>query len=371
MKVYIPKEDSLYEPRIAMVPQTVEKLKQLNADIYVDKGLGKHLDISDDAFTKAGAMVVETANALKQSPDMVLRVMAYEDNVLANLKPKAIHISFLNPYKHPQIVATMQQRHISAFSMELIPRISRAQAADALTSQSNLAGYYAVILAAQRLNKVFPMMSTAAGTIAPANVFVIGVGVAGLQAIATAKRLGARVFAFDTRPEVEEQVKSLGARFVKASLGKVAANAEGYAEALTDEQIALQRQAMLKACNQADVIITTALVLGKKAPLIITDDMLKTIRPGSLIIDLAAEAGGNVEGVKIEEEVVKYGVRILGLTRTAGCVAKDASELYANNLYHLISLVCDNDLKQFTIDHSNEIISRTLLTHAGQRFNNG
>lgn len=252
--------------------------------------------------------------------------------------------------------------------MELIPRTTKAQKMDALSSQASLGGYVAVIVAADRLNKIFPMMMTPSGTIAPSKVFVIGAGVAGLQAIATAKRLGARVEAFDTRPIVEEQVQSLGAKFIKVDLGETGETKDGYAKALTQEQIDKQRDVMAKHCAQSDVVITTAQVFGKKAPIIITDDMIKGMKPGSLIVDLAVETGGNVEGSKLGEEIDSGGVRIIGLENLPGNVAVHASQMYSSNLGSLLSEFWDDESKSFKMDLEDEIIQGCLVTHQGSLF---
>ncbi|MBA7534664.1 NAD(P) transhydrogenase subunit alpha part 1 [subsurface metagenome] len=252
--------------------------------------------------------------------------------------------------------------------MELIPRTTLAQKMDALSSQASLAGYVAVILAAERLDKIFPMMMTPSGTIAPTKVFIIGAGVAGLQAIATAKRLGARVEAFDTRPAVEEQVQSLGGKFIKIDLGETGQTKDGYAKALSDEQLAKQRDVMARHCAQSDVVITTAQVFGKKAPIIITKDMVEGMKSGSLIIDLAVETGGNVEGSKLGEEVENNGVRIIGLENLPGRVPIHATQMYSSNLAGLIGAFWEDESKSFKLDLEDEIIKGCLVTHQGEIF---
>ena len=256
--------------------------------------------------------------------------------------------------------------------MELIPRTSYAQKMDALSSQASLAGYSAVIAAAERIKKALPMMTTPAGTIPPARVFIIGVGVAGLQAIATAKRLGARVEAYDTRPVVEEQVLSLGARFVKIDVGETGQTEQGYAKALTAEQIESQRQQMARHCANADIVITTAQVFGRPAPRIVTGEMLDGMRPGSVVVDLAASTGGNVEGSAADQEVVRpNGVTILGFSNLAGQVAGDASQMYANNVYNLIEHAWDQERSSLRLDLEDTIIGGCLLTHEGQVLHQG
>jgi NAD(P) transhydrogenase subunit alpha len=253
--------------------------------------------------------------------------------------------------------------------MEMIPRSTIAQKMDALSSQANLAGYVTVILAAERLNKILPMMMTPSGTITPSRVFVIGAGVAGLQAIATAKRLGARVEAFDTRPVVEEQVQSLGAKFIKIDLGETGQTKDGYAKALTPEQIEKQRQGMAKVCANSDIVITTAQLFGRKAPVIITKDMVAQMKPGSVIVDMAVESGGNVEGSKIDEEVKVNGVLIIGLGNLPGRVAVHASQMYSSNLTNLIESYWDGEKKTFNLNLEDETIQGCLITHHGEIVN--
>ena len=250
--------------------------------------------------------------------------------------------------------------------MEMIPRTTIAQKMDALSSQANLAGYVAVILAAERIHKILPMMMTPAGTIPPSRVFIVGAGVAGLQAIATAKRLGARVEAFDTRPVVEEQVASLGAKFIKIDLGETGQTQDGYAKALTEEQLAKQREGMAKICAQSDIVITTAQVFGKKAPRIITAEMLSRMKPGSVVVDLAVESGGNVEGSRPGEEIDFNGVRILGLRNLPGRVSVAASQMYAQNLVNFIETFLDAQDNTFKLDLSHDILKSCVITHAGQ-----
>jgi NAD(P) transhydrogenase subunit alpha len=257
----------------------------------------------------------------------------------------------------------MASAEISAVSMEFIPRITIAQKMDSLSSQASLAGYAAVMLAAGKLDKILPMMMTPAGTIAPARVFVIGAGVAGLQAIATAKRLGARVEAFDTRPVVEEQVQSLGAKFVKVDLGETGQTKDGYAKALTAKQLEKQRKVMADHAALADIVITTAQVFGKRAPIIITKDMIKKMKPGSVIVDLAASSGGNVEGVKLDKEVVIDGITILGPENIAGTIPITASQMYSNNVVNFIEHFWDAEKKEFNLDLEDEIIKSALITH--------
>src|SRR5947208_1478945 len=312
MIIGVPKESDPAETRSAIIPANVAKLISLGAQVQIETGAGNGSGFPDEAFASSGAAIVPDRNALLGAADIVLRVRKPSLADVSRTKRGASHISFLDPFKEKTLVEKMAARGLSAISLEMLPRITRAQKMDALTSQANLAGYVAVILAAAEAPKIFPLMMTAAGTISPARVFVIGAGVAGLQAIATAKRLGARVDAFDTRPVVEEQVRSLGARFVKIDIGETGQTKEGYAKPLTDEQLQKQREGMKKICAESDVVITTAQVFGRKAPRIITADMVGAMRPGSVIADLAIESGGNVEGAVPGQVIDSNGVKILG-----------------------------------------------------------
>jgi NAD(P) transhydrogenase subunit alpha len=300
---------------------------------------------------------------------MVLRIRKPAIEEVALLKEESIYVSLMDPFNERELIEALKNKRIASISMEMIPRITRAQKMDVLSSQSNLAGYVAVIIAAERLDKIFPMMMTAAGTISPAKVFVIGVGIAGLQAIATAKRLGARVDAFDTRPVVEEQVKSLGARFVKVDLGETGQTKDGYAKALTDEQLQKQREEMAKVCAASDVVITAAQVFGRKAPLIITADMVKGMSKGSVLVDLAVETGGNVAGSQPDQEVDVNGVRIIGLANLPGEVAVNASQMFSANLFALVDEFWNEEEKRFHLDFEDEIIQGCVITYKGEIVN--
>jgi NAD(P) transhydrogenase subunit alpha len=300
---------------------------------------------------------------------MVLRIRKPSLEEVALLKAESIYVSLMDPFNERALINAFMQKGVSAISMEMIPRITRAQKMDVLSSQSNLAGYVAVIIAAERLDKIFPMMMTPAGTIAPARVFVIGVGIAGLQAIATAKRLGARVDAFDTRPVVEEQVKSLGARFVKIDLGETGQTKQGYAKALTAEQMQKQHEGMAKICAASDVVITAAQIFGKKAPQIITEDMIRGMSKGSVLVDLAVETGGNIAGSQPDAEVDMDGVRIIGLANLPGEVAVNASQMFSSNLHALVDEFWNEEQKRFVLDLEDEIIKGCVITHKGEIIN--
>ena len=288
MHIAVPKETHPGENRVALIPEHVARLVEMGVQITVETGIGNKLNFSDEDYRKAGASLDADRSNLLQTADMVLRILKPAMEEIDLLREESIYVSLLDPFNEQVLVEAMMKKRVAAVSMEMIPRITRAQKMDVLSSQANLAGYAAVIIAAERLDKIFPMMMTPAGTIAPARVFVIGVGIAGLQAIATAKRLGARVDAFDTRPVVEEQVKSLGARFVKIDLGETGQTKDGYAKALTDEQLQKQREGMAKVCAASDVVITTAQLFGRKAPLIVTEEMVAGMSKGSVILTMTA-----------------------------------------------------------------------------------
>lgn len=369
MNIAIPREDHPGETRVALIPEHVARLVKAGAEISIESGLAQTLQIADQAYTDAGAKLLDDRVALLQHADMVLRIRKPNVEDVAHLRDGCIYVSLLDPFNERQLIDTFVTKGISAISMEMIPRITRAQKMDVLSSQANLAGYVAVIIAAERIQKIFPMMMTPAGTIAPSRVFVIGAGVAGLQAIATAKRLGARVEAFDTRPVVEEQVKSLGARFVKIDLGETGQTKDGYAKALTDEQLQKQREAMAKVCAASDVVITTAQLFGRKAPLIITEDMVDGMQKGSVIVDLAVESGGNVAGSQADKEVDVNGVRIIGLANLAGRVAVHASQMFSSNLFNLVDEFWNTDEKRFELNFDDEIIKGCVITHQGKIVN--
>ena len=369
MNIAVPREVHADENRVALIPEHVAKLAKAGADVSVEAGLGQTLRCADEEYVKAGAGVTADRDALLRNADMVLRIRKPGADEVELMKQGCVYISLLDPFNERDLIERFVARGITAISMEMIPRITRAQKMDVLSSQANLAGYAAVVLAAERLDKILPMMMTPAGTIAPARVFVIGVGVAGLQAIATAKRLGARVEAFDTRPVVEEQVKSLGARFVKIDLGETGQTKDGYAKALTDEQLQKQRAGMAKVCASSDIVITTAQLFGRKAPLIVTGDMVAGMQKGSVIVDLAVESGGNVAGSQVGREVEADGVRIIGLANLPGRVAVNASQMFSSNMYNLVQEFWNPDQKRFELKFEDEIAKGCVITHQGEIVN--
>jgi NAD(P) transhydrogenase subunit alpha len=369
MNIAVPKEVHPGETRVALIPEHIAKLAEMGAHITVETGIGQNLNFSDEDYVKAGASLEADRSSLLQTADMVLRIRKPVMEEIDLLKEESTYVSLLDPFNERELIEALMKKRITSISMEMIPRITRAQKMDVLSSQANLAGYVAVIIAAERLAKIFPMMMTPAGTIAPAKVFVIGVGIAGLQAIATAKRLGARVDAFDTRPVVEEQVKSLGARFVKIDLGETGQTKDGYAKALTEDQLQKQREGMAKVCAAADVVITTAQLFGRKAPLIVTEDMVAGMSKGSVLVDLAVETGGNVAGSQANQEVDVDGVRIIGLANLPGEVAINASQMFSSNLFALVAEFWNEEQKRFVLDSEDEIIQGCVITHQGEILN--
>jgi NAD(P) transhydrogenase subunit alpha len=357
------------ENRVVLVPEHIAKLARAGADIIVESGIGRSLGIADESYGEAGASVIFERGGLLERADLLLSVRGPSHEETLSLKQNAICINMMDPFREKTMVELLRDRGVSSISLEMIPRISRAQKMDVLSSQASLAGYVAVVTAAWRLPKIFPMMMTAAGTISPARVFIVGAGVAGLQAIATAKRMGARVEAFDTRPEVEEQVKSLGARFAKIDLGDAGPAHDGYARALSEQQLAAQRAAIAGICAASDVVITTAQVFGRRAPLIITEEMVRGMSRGSVIVDGAVESGGNVAGSRPDEEVDVDGVLIVGLENLPGRVASHASQMFSANVFNLITEYWNPDERRFRLDFDDEIIRGCVITHRGEIVN--
>lgn len=366
MRIAFPKETHAGETRVAASPESVAALVALGAQVVIEAGLGTHIGWSDEVYTESGATVAGSPESLFSEPGLVACVQPPPPDVISSMPTGSMYAGFLDPFNRHDLVGAFAQAGVSAMSMEMVPRTTRAQKLDALSSQHSIAGYYMVVLAAERLGKAFPMMATPSGVIQPARVLVIGAGVAGLQAIATAKRLGARIEAFDTRPAVKEQVESLGGKFIDIDLGESGETGGGYAKELTPEQVAKQQAGMVKALERADVVITTAALFGRPAPTIITDAMLKGMKPGSLVVDYAVSTGGNVEGSVAGEEVTVQGVRIIGLDNYPGRVAFDASRMYANNIVGLIQILKDAESGELVIDRDDDIIVGCLVTHAGE-----
>ncbi|TWB45072.1 Re/Si-specific NAD(P)(+) transhydrogenase subunit alpha [Nitrospirillum pindoramense] len=367
MKIGVPKERRPGESRVAASPETVRKFVGLGFDVTIETGAGLGAAITDDAFTAAGATIAPDAAATLADADVVLKVQRPEPEELALIKRGAKLAAILSPYGDADRVKSYADAGVDAFAMEFIPRITRAQSMDVLSSQANLAGYRAVLDAAYEFGRAFPMMMTAAGTVPPARAFIMGVGVAGLQAIATARRLGAIVSATDVRPATKEQVQSLGATFVAVEDEEFqqAQTAGGYAKEMSPEYRAKQAALVAETIKKQDIVITTALIPGRKAPVLVTDAMLRTMKPGAVVVDLAVEQGGNVEGSEPGKIVEKYGVKIVGHTNVPSRIAVDSSALYAKNLLNFLTPLVDKEAKALKIDWNDEIIKGTALTHDG------
>jgi NAD(P) transhydrogenase subunit alpha len=366
LKVAIPKETAPDERRVALVPDAAAKLIAASLEVSVESGAGAAAYLPDDAYERSGVKVVKGVEALLKDADAVLKVQAPAASEVALLKGGSVLISFLQPATQADIVRALAKRGVTAFSLELVPRISRAQSMDALSSQASAAGYKAVLMAANRLGKFFPMMMTAAGTVAPARVLVMGAGVAGLQAIATARRLGAVVSAYDVRPAVKEEVHSLGATFIELAL-ETQEGEGGYAREQSEEFLRKQRELIGEHVAKSDVVITTAAVPGRRAPRLVTGEMVKGMRPGSVIVDLAAETGGNVELTQAGKDVDVAGITIIGTRNVPSTMPLHASQLFARNVMNLLlHLVKDGAI---TLDFQDEITKGSCVTHGGEIVN--
>jgi len=365
MKVGVSKEVVSNERRVALTPDAVASLTKLGLEVLVETRAGEAAFLLDADYQKAGAMIIPSAAELYRQADIVVKVQKPSTGEVDSLREGAVLISFLQVATNPDLVKRLADRKITCLSMDAVPRISRAQSMDALSSQANVAGYKAVLLAANSLAKFLPMMTTAAGTIRPAKVLVLGAGVAGLQAIATAYRLGAVVWGYDVRPVVKEQVESLGAKFLEFDLGVTDAQDKGgYAKELSEDAKRKQQQMLAEKTKEFDVVITTALIPGKPAPRLITKETVAGMKPGSVIVDLAAETGGNCELTEPDKEVVKNGVTIIGPTNLPSTVPMHASQLYARNVVELLKLLVKDG--KFNLDFNDEIIKGACITHDGQ-----
>ena len=367
MKLAVPKESHPQETRVAISPETAKKFRALNLEVVIERGAGAGAGFADAEYEAAGARLVDGGAALLAGADLVLKVRAPDAAELSAMNPGTALVGMLSPYGARDAVDAYAAARIDAFAMELVPRISRAQTMDVLSSQANLAGYKAVIDASAEFARAMPMMMTAAGTVPPARVFVLGAGVAGLQAIATARRLGAIVSATDVRPAVKEQVESLGASFVmvESEEAQVAETAGGYAREMSEDY--RHRQAALVAQHLAkqDIVITTALIPGRPAPVLITGEMVESMKPGSLVVDLAVEQGGNCPLSRAGEIVEHRGVRIIGHVNVPGRLPVDASALYARNLYNFVSPFVDGESGAIEFDWDDELVTGTGLTRGG------
>ena len=373
MRLAVPKETRAGETRVAATPESVKKFKGLGLEVLVQAGAGAGARVSDADYTAAGAIIAPDAASTLKDADIVLKVRGAEGSEISQMKKGAVLAALLSPHAEKDAIAALASQGVIAFAMELLPRISRAQSMDVLSSQANLAGYKAVIDAAAQFGRAMPMMMTAAGTIAPARVLVMGVGVAGLQAIATAKRLGAIVSATDVRPATKEQVESLGGTFVAVmdEEFKNAQTAGGYAKEMSAEYQAKQAALTAETIKKQDIVITTALIPGRKAPILVSEEMIKSMKPGSVIVDLAAGAGGNTPLSKPDEVVEVHGVTIMGYTNLPGRLSTDASSLYARNLLNFVSLIVDKKSGALALNWDDEIVKGAAVTKDGAPVERG
>ena len=368
MQIGVPRESAEGERRVALVPEVVGKLKAEGLDVVVERGAGAGALIPDEQYEQAGARMVDDAGAVYES-DVVVKVAPPNAEEVERLHSDGVLIGFLAPLTAAETIRAIAQTGATSFAMESVPRISRAQSMDALSSQANIAGYRGALIGAQELGRFYPMLMTAAGTIRPATVLVLGAGVAGLQAIATARRLGAVVQGFDVRAAVKEQVESLGAKFLEFDLGGDLEGTGGYAKELTPEQQAKQQELMAEAIGKTDVVITTAAVPGRRAPILVTEQAVKLMKPGSVIVDLAAETGGNCELSEPGETVIRHDVKILAPLNVPSTLAEHASQLYARNIQSLLGLmIVEGELK---LDFEDEVIAGACITRGGEIVNEG
>jgi NAD(P) transhydrogenase subunit alpha len=365
MKIAVAKEIEVGERRVALVPDIVGKLVKKGNEVLVESGAGDGAFFSDDAYSAVGAKIISDPATLWGEADLILKVAAPKESEIAIMPSGSVLVGFLNPLGQPEIAQKLADKGVTAFSMELIPRTSRAQSMDALSSQAGVAGYKATLLGAAAAPKFFPMLTTAAGTIRPAKVFVMGAGVAGLQAIATARRLGAMVEAFDIRPAVKEEVQSLGAKFVEIKLEEDTVAEGGYAKEISEESKKRTQELVADTVAAADVVITTAQVPGKKAPLLVTEEMVAKMKPGAVVVDLAAEQGGNCALTQAGKDVVHNGVTIIGPINLPSSMPVHASQMYAKNISTLVQLMVE-DGGEFKLNFEDDIIDATCVTHSGE-----
>ncbi|MFY7806608.1 MAG: Re/Si-specific NAD(P)(+) transhydrogenase subunit alpha [Limnoraphis robusta] len=365
MKIAIAKEIQVDERRVALVPEVAARLVKQGIEVWIEAGAGERAFFSDATYEQVGVKVIGDSATVWREADIVLKVGYLEEFEVEKLRQGSIIIGFLNPLGNPGLVQKLADRQVTAFSMEMIPRTSRAQSMDALSSQANLAGYKSVLIAAATLPKYFPMLTTAAGTIRPAKVLIMGAGVAGLQAIATARRLGAVVEAFDVRPEVKEQVQSLGAKFVDVTLEEDTVAEGGYAKELSEKAKQHTREVLTTHVAASDVVITTAQVPGKKAPLLVTEEMVTQMKAGSVVVDLAASQGGNCECTEAGKDVLKHGVTIVGPINLPSSMPVHASEVYAKNLSALLKLMTTKE-GELILNFEDDIISGACMAHNGE-----
>ncbi|MGZ4252518.1 MAG: Re/Si-specific NAD(P)(+) transhydrogenase subunit alpha [Solirubrobacteraceae bacterium] len=368
MQIGVPRESAEGERRVALVPEAVVKLKSQGLDVVVERGAGAGALIPDEQYEQAEARMVDDAGAVFES-DVVVKVALPNAEEVERLHSDGVLIGFLQPLTAGETIKAIAETGATSFAMESVPRISRAQSMDALSSQANIAGYRGALIGAQELGRFYPMLMTAAGTIRPATVLVLGAGVAGLQAIATARRLGAVVQGFDVRAAVKEQVESLGAKFLEFDLGGDLEGTGGYAKELTPEQQAKQQERMAEAIGKTDVVITTAAVPGRRAPILVTEQAVKLMKPGSVIVDLAAETGGNCELSEPGKTVLRHDVKIIAPLNVPSTMAEHASQLYARNIQSLLGLMIDEG--ELKLDFDDEVIAGACITRGGEIVNEG
>jgi NAD(P) transhydrogenase subunit alpha len=369
MQIGVPKETAEGERRVALVPEVVRKLTGKDHEVIVERGAGAGALLPDAVFEEAGAKLTEDPAAV-YGADIVVKVAAPSTEEAARLGSETVLIGFLGPLTNGEGISAIAKTGATSFAVEAVPRISRAQSMDALSSQANIAGYKAVLIAATEIGRYFPMLMTAAGTIRPATVLVLGAGVAGLQAIATARRLGAVVQGFDVRAAVKEQVESLGAHFLEFDLGGDLEGEGGYAKELTPEQQQRQQQLMAEAIGKVDVVITTAAVPGRRAPILVTEQAVELMKPGSVIIDLASETGGNCELTEPGETVLRHDVKIIGPLNVPSTMAEHASQLYARNIESLLGLMISEE-GELSLDFDDEVIAGACITRDGEIVHEG
>ncbi|CAB9495830.1 MULTISPECIES: NAD(P) transhydrogenase subunit alpha [Alteromonas] len=357
------------EKRCAATPSSAQRLVKKGATLLLETGAGKGAGYSDKEYQDAGVTIINDVDEALSTADMLVAVNKPTDAQLALMKKGAIVVGHLDPFFQQPLIESIASKGLTAISVEMIPRSSRAQKMDALSSQASLAGYVMVMQAANQLPSILPMMMTPSGTIKPAKVFIIGAGVAGLQAIATAKRLGANVLAYDTRAVVAEQVESLGGKFLKIDIGETGQTKDGYAKELTDEQKAKQQEAQRDAIADSDIVITTAQLFGRKPPVLISKDTLALMKPGSVVVDMAATSGGNVEGSVAGETVEISGVKVIGNGNWSQFVAKAATDMYANNIYNLVDEFFEDETKTFGLNLEDDILAGCVITHDGKITN--
>jgi NAD(P) transhydrogenase subunit alpha len=368
MKIVAPKEGTGSECRVAISPEIAKKLHDLGHEVVIEKGAGSAAGMPDSAYEAVGVKIAKDTKTLYQDAGIVVRVSPPTPNEIADLPRSSILIGMLKPHGNESLKADLARRNISAFALELVPRISRAQSMDVLSSQSNLAGYRAVVDAAAEFGRALPMMMTAAGMIPPARALILGAGVAGLQAIATARRLGAIVSAFDVRPAVKEQVESLGATFVDVPSTESGEGSGGYAKEMSDDYKIRQQAKLEEVMSQQDIVITTAQIPGKPAPILITEKMVKAMKPGSVIVDLSVETGGNCALSEAGKVVLKHGVKIVGHMNFPSRIPFDASQVYARNVFHFLKLLLDQEGKALAINWDDEIIKAACFFHGHESY---